>query len=117
MRIFEHLNYDFLGKRKTFYYVSIGLFLIGLINFFIRGMQFGIDFKGGSEIVLQFQKPVDIAAMRNYVENIGLGSVELKTFGSETGVPGAYVPTPGQEFARLQVPDVGQGPAARQAGQ
>jgi preprotein translocase subunit SecF len=41
-------------------------------------LNFGIDFKGGTEIVLQFEKPVDIAEIRGYVENIGLGAVELK---------------------------------------
>ncbi len=86
MRIFENLNVDWLGKRKLFYIISTTLFLVGLINILIRGLQFGIDFKGGTEIVLQFDKPVDIGKMRSYVENIGLGNVELKTFGSETGV-------------------------------
>jgi preprotein translocase SecF subunit len=51
-----------------------------------RGLQFGIDFKGGTEIVLQFQNPIEISNIRNDLENIGLGSLELKTFGSETGV-------------------------------
>ncbi len=86
MRIFENLNFDFLGKRKIFYGVSIGLFLLGFINIIFRGLEFGIDFKGGSEIVLQFDKPVEIGKIRADVENIGLGNVEVKTFGSETGV-------------------------------
>lgn len=86
MRLFENLNIDFLGKRKFFYLFSLIIFLIGVINIAFRGLQFGIDFKGGSEIVLEFQKPVDIAKIRDYVQNIGLGNVELKTFGSETGV-------------------------------
>ena len=86
MRIFENLNYDFLGKRKLFYIVSITLFVLGFANIIFRGLQFGIDFKGGSEIVLQFDKAVEIGQIRNYVENIGLGNVEVKTFGGETGV-------------------------------
>lgn len=86
MRLFENINFDFLGKRKIFYVVSTALFLIGFLNIAFRGLQFGIDFKGGSEIVLQFEKPIDIAQIRTAVENIGLGSVELKTFGGETGV-------------------------------
>lgn len=86
MRIFENLNYDFLGKRKVFYIVSLVLFLFGLTNVLVRGLYFGIDFKGGSEIVLQFEKPIDIGDIRNYVDNIGLGNVEVKTFGGETGV-------------------------------
>ncbi|MBE0571437.1 MAG: protein translocase subunit SecF [Ignavibacteriaceae bacterium] len=86
MRFFENFNFDFLGKRKFAYALSGSLFLIGLIAAFTRGFQFGIDFKGGSEIVLQFEKPINIAEVRADVENIGLGNMEVKTFGGETGV-------------------------------
>ena len=86
MRIFENLNFDFLGKRRFFYGISATIFLLGFINIIIRGLVFGIDFKGGSEIVLQFQQPIEIAEIRGYVENIELGNVEVKTFGGETGI-------------------------------
>lgn len=86
MRIFENLNYDFIGRRKIAYTISGLLFLLGVISAVIRGFHFGIDFKGGSEIVLQFENPVNISAVREYVDNIGLGTVEVKTFGGETGV-------------------------------
>ncbi|MCW8803439.1 MAG: hypothetical protein OQK57_03490 [Ignavibacteriaceae bacterium] len=86
MRFFENLNYSFLGKRKIAYAISGALFLIGVIAAVTRGFQFGIDFKGGSEIVLQFEKPINITVVRANVENIGLGNMEVKTFGGETGV-------------------------------
>ena len=86
MRIFENLNLDYLSKRKLFYIISTSLFLIGMLNVIFRGLVFGIDFKGGTEIVLQFDNPVEISQIRQYVDKIGLGTVELKTFGSETGV-------------------------------
>ncbi len=86
MRIFEHIQIDWLGKRKIFYAISLSLFLLGWITVFVRGLHFGIDFKGGTEIVLEFQKPVNVTSLRDYLSNIGLGNVELKTFGSQTGV-------------------------------
>ena len=86
MRIFHNLNVDFLGKRKFFYFFSLALFLIGLLSVVFRGLSFGIDFKGGSEIVLQFDKQINIAEVRKDIENIGLGNVEVRTFGGETGV-------------------------------
>lgn len=85
MRIFHNLNVDFLGKRKFFYVFSLTLFLIGLLNIIFRGLSFGIDFKGGSEIVFQFEKQINIAEIRKDVENIGLGNIEVRTFGGETG--------------------------------
>ncbi len=86
MRIFENLNYNFLGKRKIAYTISAVLFTLGVIGVVARGFHFGIDFKGGSEIVLQFEKPVDITKIRLDVEDIGLGNIEVETFGGETGV-------------------------------
>ncbi len=86
MRVFHNLNVDFLGKRKFFYIVSATLFMIGVISVVFRGFNFGIDFKGGSEIVLQFDKQIDIAQIRKNIATIGLGNVEVRTFGGETGV-------------------------------
>jgi preprotein translocase subunit SecF len=86
MRIFENIHIDWMGKRKLFYIVSTILFLLGLINIVIRGLEFGIDFKGGSEIVLQFDKPIDIGKIRTEVDKLGLGTVELKTYGGENTV-------------------------------
>lgn len=86
MRIFQDLNVDFMGKRKIFYTISSTLILIGLINIFVRGFEFGIDFKGGVEVALDFQKPVTISEIREQVSGIGLGEVEVKTFGSDKSV-------------------------------
>lgn len=86
MRIFHNLNVNWMGMRKTFYILSIALFLFGMLNVAFRGLVFGIDFKGGSEIVLQFEKPVDVGQIRNDLANIGLGAVEVRTFGAETGI-------------------------------
>ncbi|OGU72451.1 MAG: protein-export membrane protein SecF, partial [Ignavibacteria bacterium RBG_16_34_14] len=103
MRIFQNLNVDFLSKRKLFYFISLALFLIGFINIIFRGLEFGIDFNGGSEIVLQFQKPVEISEVRKNIENVGLGNIEVKTFGGETGV---LVRTELQEIPRNIYPQI-----------
>jgi len=86
MRIFQNFQFDFLSRRKYAYFLSITLFLIGVISAIFRGFHFGVDFNGGSEIVLQFEKPIQISDVREYVADIGLGFVEVKTFGDETGV-------------------------------
>ena len=86
MRFFENLNFNFLALRKVTYGISALLFLLGVFAVVTRGFHFGIDFKGGSEIVLQFEKPINISEVRADVENIGLGNIEVKTFGGETGV-------------------------------
>ena len=86
MRLFKDLNIDFMSKRSTFYFVSATILLLGLLTIFIKGVTFGIDFRGGSEIALQFDKPVDISKVRVEIDKIGLGNVEVKTFGGSTGI-------------------------------
>jgi preprotein translocase subunit SecF len=103
MRVFHNLNVDFLGKRKFFYIVSTTLFMIGVINVIFRGFNFGIDFKGGSEIVLQFDKQIDITQIRKNIATIGLGNVEVRTFGGETG---ALIRTELQEIPANVYPKV-----------
>lgn len=85
MRIFHNLNVDFMGKRKFFYILSASLFLFGMLNIAFRGLHFGIDFKGGTEIVVKFQDPVKISDLRQDLQSTGLGEVEIKTFGDDAG--------------------------------
>ncbi|MCF8261426.1 MAG: protein translocase subunit SecF [Melioribacteraceae bacterium] len=86
MRIFEKLNIDFLSKRKTAYIISGVLILAGIISLAVRGLELGIDFKGGTEVALKFEKPIDISAARDKINTLGLGNVEVKTFGGDEGI-------------------------------
>lgn len=86
MRIFHNLHVDWMGKRHFFYIVSTILFLAGLVNALTRGFHFGIDFKGGTEIILQFQKPITVANLREQADKLGLGNMELKSYGDENTV-------------------------------
>ncbi len=85
MNLFDK-QIDFLGKRKIFYTISGTLFILSVLSILIRGLQFGIDFKGGTEITLQFEKPVQITEIRKEFAKLGLGNIEVKTFGGESGV-------------------------------
>jgi preprotein translocase subunit SecF len=86
MRIFDDLNIDFVGKRKTAYVISSILLLVGIVSILFRGLELGIDFKGGSEIALKFEQPISISDIREDLSNIGLGNIEVKTFGGDIGL-------------------------------
>ena len=86
MRIFENINIDFMGKRSIFFLISSTVILLGVLNIFFRGVSFGIDFKGGTELTLQFQKPIDISYVRDQIGQVGLGEIEVKTFGGSNGI-------------------------------
>jgi preprotein translocase subunit SecF len=103
MRLFDNLNIDFMGKRTMFYFVSAGILLFGIIMIAVKGIHFGIDFKGGTEIALQFERPVDISYVRSQADQLGLGNVEVKTFGGSTGI---LLRTELQEIPQAVVPKV-----------
>jgi len=100
MRLFENINIDFLGKRKTFYLISITLIVLGLISVFIKGLEYGIDFRGGSEVIVSFNKPVNLADVRAAASRIGIGNVEVKTYG--TTAENVLIRTPLQEISQDQ---------------
>ncbi len=103
MRLFHNLNIDFMGKRTIFYFVSSTILLFGIIAILVRGVHFGIDFKGGSEVALDFAKPVDISYVRTEVDKLGLGNMEVKTFGGQTGI---LLRTELQEIPKEIMPEV-----------
>lgn len=86
MRLFENTNIDFLGKRKKFYLVSLGVIVLGIISLFIKPIPLGIDFIGGTELQVRFQNPVEVADVRNVLEGTGMGAMEIKTMGSDRDI-------------------------------
>ncbi len=82
MRFFPKTNVDFIGKRHIWYAVSASLILIGLITVAIRGLNYGIDFIGGTELTLGFNPAVGVGEVRSSLNQIGHGDAEIKTFGS-----------------------------------
>lgn len=100
MRLFENINIDFLGKRKTFYIISVVIIALGLITVFVKGLEYGIDFKGGTEVIVSFNKPVQLADVRSAASQIGIGNVEVKTYG--TTAENVLIRTPLQEISQEQ---------------
>lgn len=86
MRVFQNLTIDWMKRRKFFYGLSTSIFLLGMISIVVRGLAFGIDFKGGTELELQAEKTVSISEFRNIIGGIGLGDLEVKSFGGDKNV-------------------------------
>jgi len=86
MRFFKKTNIGFMQRRKMWYAISGVVILAGLVSLTIRGVDFGIDFLGGTELVVAFRDEVDIAAVRSAMDHIGLGQAEIKTFGSDKDI-------------------------------
>src|SRR5687767_13001021 len=79
-------NYEFVGKRRLFFAISLIAVLVSIamlpINHYLRGsmLNFNIDFKGGTEIVTTFDKGVDPHSIRTSLQGAGFEGVDVSTF-------------------------------------
>jgi preprotein translocase SecF subunit len=83
MRLFGKTHINFMGKRRTWYAVSGMVILIGMVSLSLKGLDYGIDFLGGTELVVRFERPVEISEVRTAMEKAGLSKPEIKSFGSD----------------------------------
>ncbi len=64
MRLFETANYTFIPHRRIGYIISGILVILSLVAIFGRGLQYGIDFRGGIEVILEFEEPAMVEELR-----------------------------------------------------
>ena len=83
MRVFKKTNIDFMALRGKMYIVSSTIIILGLISLFVKGVNYGIDFRGGTELVLSFSAAPDYGKLRSALANAGLGDSEIKSFGND----------------------------------
>jgi preprotein translocase subunit SecF len=65
MRIFDNPNYDFIKYRWHAVVISSIIILAGVALFFTRGINLGVDFAGGANIILKFKEEVPIGSLRS----------------------------------------------------
>ena len=77
-------NYNFQSKFKFANFISLFLVVGSLILIIFKGLNFGIDFKGGTLIELRIDaKNIRITDVRSAFSNMGLGDINVKEFGKE----------------------------------
>jgi preprotein translocase subunit SecF len=78
-------KFDFVGKR----HIAVTLSLIANLAVLtwalpaVHGLNFGVDFAGGTEMEVKFGKPVDPATIRRSVEELGFKDASVQTYGPE----------------------------------
>ena len=87
------MNRDFSSKKLSFIkfhfigFIFSSILIIGsLISFFSFGLNFGIDFKGGTLIEIETKEDVDISQIRFSLNNLSLGDIQIQEFGSKNDI-------------------------------
>ncbi len=86
MHFFGKTSIDFMAKRKLLYFVSSAVILVGFSSFIFKGVDYGIDFRGGTELFVEFSAPVSIGDVRSAMANAGYPRAEIKTVGNENNI-------------------------------
>ena len=86
MNILGNIKYDFMGKRKIALVLSSILIITALVSLFTRGLNFGLDFTGGTVVVVHFEHTVDVTEVRETLESSGFDNIVVKNFGSSKDV-------------------------------
>jgi undecaprenyl-diphosphatase UppP len=68
MHIFKNTNFDFLKWRVHAIVLSWAIIVAGAFVFFTRGIPLGIEFAGGTEVILKFEQPVSIQQVRAAID-------------------------------------------------
>ena len=76
-------KFDFIGKSRIYFTVSLVLCFLGLVLIFAKGFNYGVDFSGGTSVQVTFEKPVDIDKMRTTLSQDVGASVSIQTLGND----------------------------------
>ncbi len=82
----QNTNIQFLKYKKITLSISIIFCLISFFSLFINGLNFGIDFKGGSLIEVKSDQSINISNVRSRLSLLNLGDVQIQNFGSDKNV-------------------------------
>jgi SecD/SecF fusion protein len=81
------LQIDFMRRRYLWFAISGVIIAIGVVSLGVKGLNLGIDFKGGTQVTFKTQQPVSLTAVRNQAKDIGQSDAVIqgrgKTFGSD----------------------------------
>jgi len=103
LELFKNPNYDFIGKRKWAYYVSIAFTLLSLVSLAARGgLRYDLDFTGGTLLQVRFDGMPAVAQIRASLGTIQLGESVIQQFGDahEFVIRLPLVAVPSEEVAR-----------------
>jgi len=103
------VNFDWMGKAKYFFGLSLALLLVGAASWIHKGsLDYGIDFKGGTLVYVRFANAPPVDSLRQGLAQQGLGDSVIQQVGD--------IATPTANEVLIYLPQRGQGTEALDAG-
>lgn len=72
------MNFDFIGKRKFAYALSCIIIIAGIVSLFVQGLNFGIDFTGGTVFQVQYEDSKEISDLRDELGTMGYDGAQIQ---------------------------------------
>ena len=73
----EKTNYDFFGKWKLWLGISSTLIILSCVSLFFQGLNYGIDFRGGTTIRTESEITVNVSQYRQALDVLNLGDIVI----------------------------------------
>ncbi|MDH4765368.1 preprotein translocase subunit SecF [Pseudomonas sp. SORGH_AS199] len=77
---------NFMGVRNIAFAITALLTVLALFSWFYKGLNFGLDFTGGTLIELRYEQPADLGKIRQELQGAGFGEAVVQSFGATTDV-------------------------------
>lgn len=105
----DTLNIDFFKRWKLWFGISAAFMVIAFVSFLLQGLNYGIDFKGGTTIRTESTQVIDVGVYRAAIDPLGLGDVTITevfdpTFEADQNV--AMIRIQAQDGAEAATPEV-----------
>jgi len=99
----DDTKFDFMRFRRISFPISAMLSIAAILLYFFHGLNFGIDFVGGTLMEVQTKAgPADLAKMRGTIAGLQLGDFQLQQFGAPNDVLIRISEQPGGDAAQQQ---------------
>ena len=79
-------SFDFMGKRYIAFVLSAMVILFSIGSFLVKGLNYGIDFTGGTIVEIGYSRPADMTVIRNLLAESEYHDASVQYFGTATDV-------------------------------
>ncbi len=97
----KQTNINFLGMRRYAMILSLVLLAVSIVSFVLRGLNYGIDFTGGTLIELGYPDTAELSPIREALETNGFERATVQHCGSSLEVLIRLAPTEGEDKSEL----------------